>query len=399
LVNHPRITEVATYEAAYLLEQGVSRESGGIPQEDLQLAATVGRQVWNGLIPRAWLKEQSDDWLSTAINDPAGIVAQFELRALNRLWKDAGDAWSGIPADWRTHWQNVIRDDSWTSAMGRTLLASQVHVLFAMDQEWTSAEMPHVFAWDGKLVAAEQAWHGYLVWGHWSDEFLKCFLSCYTATFPYLRSNLGKHRARFCEHIAWIAVFGSRNPLTDGWLSGFIRTVDDEDRASCASSVEMALRQVPSEKKQVVWDKWMKTYWAMRNQGQPSLPSGLEVSLMAHWLLHLGSAMPEALELLMQGPRAVPRDNYANSGLYMQLNELRIDAQYPQEVALFLRYLLDSETGVPYLDPVDAVVRRLITSSAERTVLIQICERLSVLGYPTDAAELRRLVELPTQDK
>jgi hypothetical protein len=166
LLNHPRITEVATYEGAYLLEQGVSRESGGIPQEDLPLAATVGRQVWSGLIPRAWPKEQSEDWLFTAINDPAGIVAQFELRALNRLWKDAGDAWSGIPADWRTHWHKVIHDGSWTSAMGRTLLASQVHVLFAMDQEWTSAEMPRVFAWDGRLVAAEQAWHGYLVWGH-----------------------------------------------------------------------------------------------------------------------------------------------------------------------------------------------------------------------------------------
>ncbi len=101
----------------------------------------------------------------------------------------------------------------------------------------------------------------------------------------------------------------------------------------------------------------------------------------------------------MQGPRPVPRDNYANSFLYMQLNDLRRDAQYPQEVALFLRYLLDSETGVPYLDPIDAVIRRLITSVAERTVLIQICERLSVLGYPTEAAELRRLVELPTQDK
>jgi hypothetical protein len=399
LLNHPRITEVATYEGAYLLEQGVSRESGGIPQEDLQLAAIVGRQVWDGLIPRVWPKEQSDDWLFTAINDPAGIVAQFELRALNRLWKDAGDAWNGIPADWRTHWQNMIHDGSWTSAMGRTLLASQVHVLFAMDQEWTSAEMPRVFAWDGRLVAAEQAWHGYLVWGHWSDEFLKCFLSCYTATFPYVRSNLGKHRVRFCEHIAWIAVFGAKNPLADGWLSGFIRTVDEEDRISWASSVEMALRQVPNEKKQVVWDRWIKAYWVMRNQGQPLLPSGIEVSLMARWLLHLGSAMPEALELLMQGPRAVPRDNYANSALYMQLNELRIDAQYAQEVALFLRYLLDSETGVPYLDPIDVVVRRLIASAAERTVLIQICERLSVLGYPAEAAELRRLVEPPTQDK
>ncbi len=393
LASHPRIAEVATYEAAYLLEQGVSRESGVIPHEELQLAAAVGRLVWNGLTPREWPKAQSDDWLSTAINDPAGIVMQFEIRALNRLWKGAGDRWTGIPADWRSHWQNVIRDDSWTSGMGRTLLASQVHVLFAMDQDWTSAEMPDVFAWDGRLVAAEQAWHGYLGWGRWSDELLKCFLSCYTATFPYLRSNLGKHRARFCEHIAWIAVFGAKNPLSDGWLSDFIRTVDDEDRASWASSVEMALRQVPSDKKQFVWDKWMKTYWALRNQGQPSLPSGLEVSLMTHWLLNLGSAMPEALQLLLQGPKPVPRDNYANSFLYMQLNELRIDAQYPQEVALFLGYLLNSETGAPYLDPIDTVVRRLAASAAERVVLIQVCERLSVLGYPTEAAELRRLIE------
>ena len=141
LANHPQIIEAATYEAANLLEQSVSRESGGIPIENLPLAATVGRQVWDSLISREWLKKQSDDWLVTAINDPAGIVMQFELRALNRLWKGAGDAWSGIPPDWRAHWQNVIRDGSWTSAMGRILLASQVHLLFAMDHEWTSAEI------------------------------------------------------------------------------------------------------------------------------------------------------------------------------------------------------------------------------------------------------------------
>jgi hypothetical protein len=160
----------------------------------------------------------------------------------------------------------------------------------------------------------------------------------------------------------------------------------------------MALRQVPNERKQIVWDKWIKTYWTMRNQGQPSLPSGIEVSLMAGWLLYLGSAMPDALGLLLQGPKSVPRDNYANVSLYMQLNEMRIDAQYPQEVALFLKCLLASETGAPYLNPIDAVVRRLITSAADRTVLIQICERLSVLGYPAEAAELRRLIEPPTED-
>ncbi|MFY9940461.1 MAG: hypothetical protein WAK33_26515, partial [Silvibacterium sp.] len=259
LVNHPKISEVAAYESAYLLERGVSRESGGIPPDDLALAAAVGRQVWASLRSRDWRKEKSDDWLFTAINDSAGILTQFELRLLTRLRKNAGDDWSGIPVDWRGHWEDVIHGDSWAAAMGRILLASQVHVLFVADRGWTEAEMPQVFAWDGRLLAAEQAWHGYLVWGHWSDEFLESFLGCYTATFPYLRSHLGKHRERFCEHIARIAVFAARNPLEDGWLSGFISTVDEEDRVAWASSVAMALRQVPSEKKQLVWEKWIKT--------------------------------------------------------------------------------------------------------------------------------------------
>jgi hypothetical protein len=397
LANQSKIAEVAADEIAIFLERGISRESGGVPSDCLERAVAVARQVWTALTPRSWRKDQSDEWLSTAINDPAGLLMQFELRALTRMRKNAGDVWSGIPRDWRADWEDVIRGGSWTSAMGRILLASQVHVLFAIDREWAAAEMPQVFVWDGRLLAAEQAWHGYLVWGYWTDEFLERFLSCYAATFPYVRSNLGKHRARFCEHIAWIAVFGARNPLADGWLTAFIRTVDEEDRASWASSVEMALRQVPSEKKHLVWDKWIKTYWEMRNQAQPSLPSGLEVSLMAGWLLHLGSAMPEALSALLQGPRPVPLGSYTNSSLYMQLKDLHIDAQYPQEVALYLRCLLDSETVVPYLNAIDAVVRRLITSAAERPVLIQICERLSVLGYPTEAAELRCLVEPPAQ--
>lgn len=396
MANHPRIIEIAPEEVALLLEQGISRESGGVPSYCLTLAVAVGRRVRTTLMARGWRKEQSEDWLFTAINDSAGLLMQFELRALTRMRKIAGDAWSGIPQDWRAHWEAVIRDGSWTSAMGRILLASQVHVLFAMDRKWAADEMPQVFAWDGRLLAAEQAWQGYLVWGRWTDEFLGHFLSCYTATFPYVHSNLGKQRARFCEHVAWIAVFGAKNPLADGWLTEFIRAVDEEDRASWASSVETALRKVPTEKKQIVWEKWIKAYWAMRNQGRPSLPSGLEVSLMAGWLPHLGSAVPEAMGFLLQGPRPAPRDNHANLSLYMQLNDSHMDAQYPQEVALYLRWLLDYETGAPYLSPIDAVVRRLIAGAAERAVLIQICERLGVLGYPSEAAELRGLVEQPS---
>jgi len=121
--------------------------------------------------------------------------------------------------------------------------------------------MPDVFDWDADFLRAQQAWHGYLVWGQWSDDFLERFQACYTSTFSHLHADLAEFREQFCEHIAGIAVFSSRDPTANGWLSEFIRVVDEEDRVTWARSTETMLKQVPMEKRQLVWDKWIKAYW------------------------------------------------------------------------------------------------------------------------------------------
>ena len=95
-----------------------------------------------------------------------------------------------------------------------------------MDRDWAASEMPQVFLWEGNTLRAQQAWHGYLVWGRWSDDFLERFLACYVDTFPHLRADIGKSRHQFCEHMAGIAIFSMTDPMVHGWLPEFVRIVD-----------------------------------------------------------------------------------------------------------------------------------------------------------------------------
>jgi hypothetical protein len=165
LIDHREIVPIAVFETVQLLERGISQESGGIKEEALALATIVGLQAWTALLSREWPRREAQEWLTVAINDPAGILMQFKLRALVQIWRSAGDGWKGLPPDWRHHFAEVVRGQSWTAAISRVVLASQVQVLFAIDPGWTASEMPQVFTWDSDSLLAQQAWHGYLVWG------------------------------------------------------------------------------------------------------------------------------------------------------------------------------------------------------------------------------------------
>lgn len=257
--------------------------------------------------------------------------------------------------------------------------------------------MPEVFDWDADFLRAQQAWHGYLVWGNWSDDFLEHFQARYTATFTHLRADLGEFRERFCEHIAGISVFSAKDLIADGWLEEFIRVVEDEDRVTWAHSVAAMLKKVPVEKRHGVWDKWIKKYWDRRILGVPQQFSGPEMASMAAWPMQLDSAFPEAVDRFVQSPLPTAKNNHSNSYLYLLLKNSGFEARYHNDVAKFLRRMLESESALPYGDPIDELLRKLIPTDANRGILLDICERLGVLGYQ-GAAELKRLVQSSGQN-
>jgi len=392
LIDHPRIVAAATDEAVNLLEQGIMQESNGINGDLLPLAARVGLEAWSALLPREWARVNADDWLTIAINDSAGTLMQFELRAAALLRRDARDDWKGLPPELQNHFSAIIRGDSWSAAMARIVLASQVRLLFSLDPEWTASELIDLFNWDADLLRAQQAWHGYLVWGEWTDELLVLLLPWYVATFTRLHQDLGKFSEQFCEHMAAIATLSNIDPLKNGWLHKFIRTAVESDRVEWARSIAEMLKRVPEEKRKDVWDRWINSYWKLRLEGIPQLLSGQEVAGMLGWLLHLDGAFPDAVNLLLRSPAPISRDNHSSTYLYMALNDSRIENLYPDALARCILHLLKSDVQLPFPDPIDEMVQRLIPTAADRNALVGICERLAEFGYGR-AATLKLLVE------
>ena len=106
--------------------------------------------------------------------------------------------------------------------MGRVVLASQVHFLFDVDQDWTREHIVPLFDWTQDQRRAEQAWHGYLLWGRWSEPLLASLLPYYEQTFTRLAAFPDRLRDRFCLHLAEIAIFSSSHPAEQNWIREFL---------------------------------------------------------------------------------------------------------------------------------------------------------------------------------
>ncbi len=219
LADHPKIYSLASYQIVALLEQGIRSESYGISDPQLILAMRVAEQTWLFLETQAGREvPHSDEWLSNSINDTAGILMQFEVRAVSRLRAMIGDAWTGFTPELRNHFTSVVESSSWAGQMARVLLASQIQVFFYLDPTWTRSHMFNIFDWKSDERRAQQAWHGYLFWGRWTNSFVEEFLHYYISTIPHIGTDLGRTRDSFSDHLAAIAVYGS-DSTAQKWMA------------------------------------------------------------------------------------------------------------------------------------------------------------------------------------
>jgi hypothetical protein len=390
LVDHSRISSLATYEIVALLEQGIRSESYGINDPLLSLAMGVAEHIWHHLETQP-VREvpHSDEWLSNSINDTAGILMQFEVRAISRLRAMIGDPWTGFTPELRDHFTSVIESPSWAGQMARVLLASQIHVFFYLDPAWTRLGMFKIFDWSDER-RAQQAWQGYLFWGRWTNPFLEEFLHYYIGTIPHIATDLGRTRDNFSDHLAAIAVFSSIPPLENGWLWTFVRDAPTEDRYHWAHAVGTQLDHVAEDQKSLLWNRWMKRYWEERLDGPYPQLSPSEVGAMIRWGLKMGGHFPEIVALALRSPAPV----MSGSRLYLTMKDSDVLGLFPKESAELLAHLIRHAS--PEFDtPVYEMVRRLAPVLDDRAKLFEVCEELIRQGSGGVDA-LRSFIESPT---
>ena len=390
LAECPEILPYATNSVLRLLEHGIAKKEEAIDGEILELASRVAESLWPSLATSDEKRmDTAEEWLSVAINHDAGILMEVHLSVLGKIRQLRGDGWEGIPEEVKTHLRIVVDGPSWASEMARILLASQVHFLFSLDPAWVEDSIFKLFDWEADERRALQAWHGYLFWGKWSNETIEKFMRFYTMTWKRLDLLSKRPRRQLLQHLAAIAVFGILDPVQSGWLTSFIKDVEQKDRAEWASSIGVVLRQATSDSGRKIWQSWMKDYWQSRLDGSPAPLSASEVEEMVTWAVELDTVFPEVALFFQNSPQSEPNHRF----VYTTLTESAIPQNHPQALADFLVWLLRAEKTLPYdFDKIHAMVKSIAANVQDRTRLVAICNELMRLG-DLGAAKLKSEIE------
>jgi hypothetical protein len=338
LTSNPELQSVHAYDIANLL-YGLVREGGKPFALDLlEQANAIALPVWQALEAHTQ-DEDIEDWLSRAINRPAGVIVEFWIHGLSLLMRGKSGAQRVMPEDYR-HWFTLVMQDATSKGgMGRSLLASQTAFLFGLDQVWTRQYVIPLFSESDRKKFA-QAWGGFLVWGRLYPALVEALMPAFLVALPRHATDLHDRGRRFIEFYSSLAVFHLSDP-TQQLLPVLFRYGSLEDRIGFASHVGYFLRQMQPAAKQQLWNGWLHRYWQDRLQGVLAALDEAEIRKMLEWLPHLGDAFPDAVALAVLSPAL----RIEHSLVLYELRRSEVVTRFPAETAELLIYLASGTVG------------------------------------------------------
>ena len=342
--SHPR-------EVADLLH-GLVRDGGKPFALDLLgQANTIAFSLWQSL-SRANEEGHVDDWLSRAINRPAGVVVQFWLNGLSLWLRDRPADEQALPSNYREWFTAVVQDETLVGGLGRSLLASQVAFLFSLDEAWTREHIIPLFSSPDTNKFA-QAWNGFLVWGRLNPWLVESLQPGFHLALRRLDAQAPDRRRRFIEFFTALIVFHVNDPTPD-LLPALFKNGSLEDRITFASQLGGFLRPMAENTRRDLWARWLYRYWKNRLQSVPLPLEGAEVRKMLEWLPHLGDQFPQGVSLAVSASPV----QIAHTQLMHQMRKSDLVTRFPADTAQLLIYLCDCLPGY-HAEDIGMVARRL----------------------------------------
>lgn len=342
LIGEPQLLSVHARDIANLLFSLVRDKGKPFALDILEQANTIALACWNMLVPEDEDKE-IDDWLSRAINRPAGVIVEFWIHGLSLLMQGRTGVDRKLPDDYRQWFTVVVENPTSNGGLGRSILASQTGFLFGLDETWARQCLVPLFSHPEREVFA-QVWDGFLVWGHLYPALVDALMPAFVAALPRLDEDLARRRQRFTEFYTSLVVFHVSDPKAQ-LLPELFKYGSPEDRLSFASHLGYFLKNMDPANRQQLWTRWLHDYWRDRLHAIPKPLDDAEIRAMREWLPALGDAFPEAVSLVLRSPAVTVE----HAHFLYQLKESDLVTRFPLDTTELIIYLtnckLDYQTG------------------------------------------------------
>lgn len=313
------------------------------------------------------------DRLASALNQPAGQLAQFWIKAISADWQAADSAWSGLPDQTRTQLEAMLATTDPRGTMAEIILASQVHFFSAADHAWCISHVLPLLSWTDQ-ARAQNTWDGFLSWGRFDDQLLAAgLLDGYIQAAVHAAELPERLHQQLYRHLSAVAL---HNPdaSTTQWAKTLTFSVDVAFRTTWMNQLGWDLSLQPPEAVEQHWLTWMQAYWDERLAGIPRKLDETEASAMAAWVIYLTDSLEEGIARAT----AVPAGITQHSRLLRGLTSQRID-RAPTAIAAFVGHLL-TYTQPPFHDCDQ--VHRIIQELGDMTGVKEIREQAIRLRCP-----------------
>lgn len=337
LIDEPLLL-VHSRDIAYLLFSLVRDKGKPFALDLLEQANSIALACWKSLVPEDEDKE-IDDWLSRAINRPAGVIVEFWIHGLSLLIQGRKGVDRKLPDDYRQWFTMVVDNPTSNGGLGRSILASQTGFLFGLDETWARQLLIPLFSHSDREIF-DQTWDGFLAWGRLYPALVEALIPAFVAALPRLDEDLSRRRQRFTEFYTALVVFHVSDPKVQ-LLPELFKYGSPEDRLSFASHLGYFLKNMDPANRQQLWARWLQDYWRDRLQAIPKPLDHAEIRAMREWLPALGDAFPDAVSLVLRSP-AVPSE-YAH--FLHQLKESDLVSRFPIDTSELVIYLTNCIPG------------------------------------------------------
>ena len=352
-------------------------KDGGLPYAVQLLAEAneLAMALWESL-ERSELITRERGWLFRAINHPAGVLAEFWLHSL-ALWQRQQETRPATLGDqYHAALSKIINDTTTIGTLGKTVVASQLGLILASDEEWAKGHLIPLFECEDHDVR-QAVWDGFL-YGRLdpqvADTMRDSFLSA-VSSMTELFSSEGDSRQQFVTSYARMVTYFVDQPL-DLWIPKFYHNAEAGDRRRFTWALGSELNRMDDSRQHGWWERWLKQYWGNRLKGIPGTLEANEVEELLGWLPHLDTLFPEAVELAIRMPDGPLERNH----VIHEISTSELPSKYPEATAHLLLFVSTMVSPQWMWHGVQEILRELFKSSISDELKTKLQELRAKLG-------------------
>ena len=317
---------------------------------------------------------QEVDWVSRAINHPAGTLADYWIQRIARCHRQDMEVQPSLSGRCKDSLDTIAREGGAAGRLGRTILARNLPFLLYVDEDWVLQNLMPLLKPGHSDFAS--AWDGVTHCGQIPPRAAELLREPFLQAIEHVNTHFsGSRQQQFVSTYTGMLTWFVANP-TDEWLTKLFTHGDVEVRRQFAAEITHRLRSLDETRQIEWWNIWLKGYWENRLQGVPAPLEDIEVEAMLDWTTLLTAVYPQAVDMAIK-MRAV---SLQRGIIVYQIEKAELASRYPEAVAKLLIHLGETNQEPWVWHGAKGICDELLQSPLDGETEVRLRETIARIG-------------------